>query len=92
MEDNTFWNTDEIKKLDLDDIESIAGGRNPRQIELAIYNEIQIKMKEKLNTLTEEEQKAYTEKFVIASFQWAQDIRNAPSDGPDIFFSDYFKI
>ena len=51
MEDNSFWNTDEIKKLDLDDIESIAGGRNPRQIELAIYNEIQIKMKLLINMI-----------------------------------------
>lgn len=99
MEDKKYWNNaDEfygaegIQELTLDELDNIAGGRECRQSEMDDIRAVTKKVYEKFLSLDNNGKQILLDRYSAAAAKWKDDIANAPEDGPDILFSDYFEI
>jgi hypothetical protein len=86
----------EIKDIAFEELDQVAGGRARRKSEHAEWQSILRSLKVRTQTLASQgktaEIKALEHDYHEAYDDWCRDIANAPDNGPDIHFGDYFKL
>ena len=95
MAENKYF-SDEARRMELEELESVAGGRRVlRETEKRDWIRVRETLEEKARRL---KQAGYTREAGALEMQyheaydlWIDHIKMAPEDGPDLLFSDYFE-
>ena len=86
----------DIRELDLDELEQVAGGRYQYDSEEQDYVNMKAAVSERYFQMKKEgradEASALYKRFKAAHLKWAQAIIDAGQDSPAIPFSKYFKL
>ena len=93
--DFEFKSLEEFQKLDLDQLDSIAGGRRLTKAELDDCTETARKSAEKKKKLIAqgrlEEARALEDNFYRLYMEWLDDIYSSPIDSDEVLFSTIFE-
>ena len=93
--DYNFKSLEEFQKLDLDQLESISGGRRLTKAEMDDCTETAVKSAEKKKKLISqgrlEEACALEDNFYRLYMKWLDEVSTAPVDSDEILFSKVFE-
>ena len=93
--DYKFKSLEEFQKLDLDQLDSISGGRRLTKAEMDDCTATAVKSAEKKRKLLKagriEEAQSLEDNFYRLYIEWLDDISSAPVDSEEVLFSEVFK-
>ena len=93
--DYKFKSLEEFQQLDLDQLDSISGGRRLTKAEMDDCTATAIKIAEKKKKLIKQgrlaEASALEDNFYRLYMEWLDDISSAPVDSEEVLFSEVFE-
>ena len=93
--DYKFKSLEEFQQLDLDQLDSISGGRRLTKAEMEDCTATAVKSAEKKRKLIKQgrfsEASALEDNFYKLYMEWLNDISSAPVDSEEVLFSEIFE-
>lgn len=93
--DFNFKSLEEFQKLDIDQLDSISGGRRLTKAEMDDCTATAVKSAEKKRKLIKQgrfsEASALENNFYRLYMEWLNDISSAPVDSEEVLFSEIFE-
>ena len=93
--DFNFKSLEEFQKLDIDQLDSISGGRRLTKAEMDDCTATAVKSAEKKRKLIKQgrfsEASALEDNFYKLYMEWLNDISSAPVDSEEVLFSEIFE-
>ena len=90
-----FKSLEEFQKLDIDQLDSISGGRRLTKAEMDDCTATAVKSAEKKRKLIKQgrfsEASALEDNFYKLYMEWLNDISSAPVDSEEVLFSEIFE-
>lgn len=85
-----------IEKLDLDELENIAGGREIRKSEWDNLLQVKARLNYTMADLNSsgkyDEIKKLSNRYQEAFYKWKKDVTSSSDESPDVDFRKYFRV